>query len=270
MIIRAFASNASAEWLQNLHPYRLRYQIFSDKNLFMHPLASLAERVREHRHPVKDDNPLLSLQQEISRWHVAALDRYQLMRDQLIEDWFMTVYGSPLLQSLVGLQADAASPRQKIGRDVAHRTAIAEARADLEKGAERGGLREAAIRALLYIGLGRADVAADERSFSVLRHIRAKSPESQRISLSTFKAIVHEQFFVLRLNEERAIAAIPKLLPDDPTACADALENIRQVVTAIGEPDKDVKERLRRIESLFKSRLSPERSSTARALAASN
>ena len=268
--VRAFASNASAEWLQNLHPYRLRYQIFSDKNLFMHPLASLAERVREQRHPVKDDNPLLSLQQEISRWHVAALDRYQLMRDQLIEDWFMTVYGSPLLQSLVGLQADAASPRQKIGRDVAHRTAIAEARADLEKGAERGGLREVAIRALLYIGLGRADVAADERSFSVLRHIRAKSPESQRISLSTFKAIVHEQFFVLRLNEERAIAAIPKLLPDDPTACADALENIRQVVTAIGEPDKDVKERLRRIESLFKSRLSPERSSTARALAASN
>ena len=201
---------------------------------------------------------------------MAALERYQLARDQWIEDWFMTIYGSPLLQSLVGLHADAVSAHQKIGRDVVHRVATAEARVDLEQGAERGGLREAAIRALLYIGLGRADVAADERGFSVLRQIRANSPESQQISPSTFKAIVREQFFLLRLNEERAIAAIPKLLPDDPKACSDALDSIRQVITAIGEPSKEVKERLRRIESLFKFRLSTERPTTARALAATN
>ena len=131
-------------------------------------------------------------------------------------------------------------------------------------------MREASIRALLYIGLGRADVAADERGFSVLRQIRANSPESQQVSLSTFKAIVREQFSLLRLNEERAIAAIPKLLPDDPKACSDAIENIRQVIAATGEPGKEVKERLRRIESLFKFRLSPERSTTTRALAATN
>ncbi len=268
--VRTFASNASAEWLQNLHPYRMRYQIFSDKNPFMYPLASVADGIREHRHAVKSDNPLLSLQHEISRWHVAALEQYQLLRDQWIEDWFMATYGSPLLQSFVGLHTDGASAHQKIGRDVVHRVATAEAREELEQGAERGGLREATIRALLYVGLGRADAAADERSFAVLRQIRTNSPESQRISLSTFKAIVREQFFLLRLNEERAIAAIPKLLPDDPKACSDALENIRQVIAATGEPGKEVKERLRRIESLFKFRVSPERSTTARALAATN
>ena len=100
--IRTFASDASAEWLQNLHPYRLRFEIFSDKNPFMQPLASVANGIREHRHAVKRDNPLLSLQHEISRWHVAALERYQLVRDQWVEDWFMTIYGSPMLQSLVG------------------------------------------------------------------------------------------------------------------------------------------------------------------------
>jgi hypothetical protein len=266
--VRAVTSDKSAEWLQSLHPYRLRYQIFSDKNLFMHPFSFLADEIREHRHAISEDNPLLLLQHEISRWHVAALDRYQLVRDQLIEDWFMTIYGSPMLQSLVGLQADEATARQKIGREVVHRAATAEARAEIERGAERGGLREAAIRALLYIGLGKSELGADARGFSVLRQIRAKSPESQRMSLSTFKAIVREQFLQLRLNEERALAAIPKLLPDDPKACADMIENMRQVIVATGEPGNEVKERLRRIESLFRSSLSPERSGAKRALAA--
>jgi hypothetical protein len=268
--VRAFASDASADWLQSLHPYRLRYQIFSDKNLFMHPISILADDIREHRHAVSDDNPLLSLQRELSRWHVAALDRYQLVRDQLVEDWFMAVYGSPMLQSLVGLQADAATARQKIGREVGHRTATAQARADIERSAERGGMQEAAIRALLYIGLGRPEVGADARGFSVLRQIRAKSPESQQISLSTFKAIVREQFWLLRVDEEKALASIPKLLPDDPQACADMLENMRQVIAATGQPSNEVKERLRRIENLFRPRLSPGRSGAKRAVAASN
>ena len=48
-------------------------------------------------------------------------------------EWtFMTVYGSPLLQGAVGLRADSATARHRIGRDVAREAATAKAMAELE------------------------------------------------------------------------------------------------------------------------------------------
>ena len=64
---------------------------------------------------------------------------------------------------------------------------------------------------MLYIRM--PDGAADERGFAALRQIAGELPAAQRVGLSRFKEIVRDQFLILRLDEERAIAALPKLLP---------------------------------------------------------
>ena len=51
------------------------------------------------------DNPLALLEAEASRQIEAALDGYRDLRDRWYEQVFLAVYGSPLLQALVGLRA---------------------------------------------------------------------------------------------------------------------------------------------------------------------
>ena len=71
------------------------------------------------------------------------------------------------------------------------------------------------------------------------------------MTLDEFKRVLREQFFSLLLDQEAALAAIPKMLPADAAARTQALTAIRQVVSAIGEASGERAERLARIEALF-------------------
>ncbi len=79
-----------------------------------------------------------------------------------------------------------------------------------------GGLREAAIRGLLYVGSARGMV--DERSLEALAQRSPQTTSGARLTLAEFKMLVREQFFMLLLDREGALAAIPKLLPDNAKA----------------------------------------------------
>ena len=89
-------------------------------------------------------------------------------------------------------------------------------RAELEHCFEVGGLEEAVLRALVYIRLPEGSV--DERGFAVLRLIRASRPAAKRMSLARFKEMMREQYLLVRLDEERAVSALPKLLGEDAVA----------------------------------------------------
>ena len=98
-------------------------------------------------------------------------------------------------------------------RDVAsisRAPAGADRRAEIQIG--QGGLREAAIRGLLYVGMARGMV--DERSLEALRRVRMNE-QRQRLTLAQFKMLVREQFFMLLLDQDASLAAIPKLLPEN-------------------------------------------------------
>ena len=73
------------------------------------------------------------------------------------------------------------------------------------------------------------------------------------MGLSRFKEIVRDQFLILRLDEERAITALPKLLPADRRARETALGLIRRVIDARGAPSEEGARRMKRIETLFGS-----------------
>ena len=79
----------------------------------------------------------------------------------------------------------------------------------------------------------------DERGFSVLRMIRASRPVAKRKSMAQAKEIMREQYLLVRLDEERAISAIPKLLGADVPERQAMLDVLHRVLAARGElPDE--------------------------------
>ena len=112
-----------------------------------------------------------------------------------------------------------------------------------------GGLRAATVRALLYIGKARG--AVDERSFAVVRRLRGDPNLAPSTSLAEFKALVREQFYLLLIDQEAALAAIPKMLPEDAATRRLALDAIKRVLTAFGPFQGEDQVRLAKITQLF-------------------
>jgi hypothetical protein len=114
---------------------------------------------------------------------------------------------------------------------------------------DKGGPREAAIRAMIYIRM--PEDAADERAFEMLRRFRGE--QDGRKSLDEFKQDVREQYFMLRLDESRAVEVIPNLIRNNKKDAAKFLGLIRKVVSAGGPLQLEGKRRLARIEEIFAS-----------------
>jgi hypothetical protein len=213
----------------------------------MWPITKLAEQVRQQRRPSGADNPLLDWQRMVSDSIIAALDGWRDLRNYSLERIFLAIYSSPLLHTLVGLKATDEPPRRRPGLDPERIAFIQQRIAELKARLAEGGLLEAAVRSLVYVGL--AGPGVDERAFNELRRIRAEHAE---MSLGEFKQLVREQFFALMLDLDGALAAIPKMLPDDADARLTILEQIRQVVSAAEELTGERAKRMAQIEQLFK------------------
>jgi len=245
--IKGVVKPQMAEMMRNLHPLRLQYEAFSSQNPFMATVKSVAERVSEERKPVSTDNPFVAFQEQISKQIVNALDSWRDTQEALSEATFLAVYGSPALQTAVGIDPQSA-PSRRQEMSAAHRRMLDKRIAELKSRIGEGGLREAAIRGLLYVGSARGMV--DERSLEALRNVR-RSDSGARLTLAEFKMLVREQFFMLLLDQEGALAAIPKLLPDNAKARQAAFAAIREVLSASAAISGAVARRLRRVAELF-------------------
>jgi hypothetical protein len=120
--------------------------------------------------------------------------------------------------------------------------------AELKSRIRDGGLQEALLRSLIYIGMPRGGV--DERSFEMIGDIR-RSHEEAALPLADFKKLVREQFFMLLLDEQAAVAAIPAMLPDEPGVRKQALGLLTQVLQASGALSGEANARFERISQLF-------------------
>jgi hypothetical protein len=96
------------------------------------------------------------------------------------------------------------------------------------------------------VGLARA--AVDERGFEAVRRIRAAHGD---MPLSAFKALVREQFYILLVDTEAALAALPSMLPADADMRRKAFDLIRQALSARGEFSAEDKERMQRVARVF-------------------
>ena len=89
-----------------------------------------------------------------------------------------------------------------------------------------------------------------ERSLEALRRARAGDAGS-RLTLAQFKTIVREQFFMLLLEPEASLAAIPKLLPPAEDERRAGLDVIRSALSASAEISGETATRLDRVTRLF-------------------
>jgi pimeloyl-ACP methyl ester carboxylesterase len=244
--VRAFVNPSVADFMRQFHPLRLQYEMFSSANPMMAPIAALAERVRSDRRPAAADNPFIVMQESVSRQIVTALDAWRDASEALTERMFMTIYGSPTLQAAVGVDPASTAPLRPAPKSLLHRELMQKRIDEIKSRIPHGGLPEAMIRALLFAGMSRA--AVDERGFEAVRRIRKAHGN---VSLSEFKATVREQFYMLLLDPEAALAAIPSMLPADLEMRQKAFELIAQVLGARGAPSAEERERMRRVAHLF-------------------
>ncbi len=245
--IRASVSEEQADLLRRCHPLRLQFSMFSDENPLMRPVAQAAEWVRANRAPADPDNPLTQVQQNVSEGIVACLDGYRDLRDRLMEETFLAVYGNPLLQAMTGLRASDAPPRTMPGEDPDHLREIAAKRAELMARLAAGGPREAVVRAMLYVRLH--DGLVDERGFNMLQRLRGE--HAPDLPFAAFKQMLREQFYMLMLDERAAVDALPALLAGIGENARGALELVHRVVTAKGPLEGESVERFAEIERIF-------------------
>lgn len=249
-----WTNEASAEWLRRMHPLRLQYEMFSSANPFMRFLPQPLEFVQANRQQVAKDNPFWQAQEwtsdHIKRW----LDGQGDLRDQMSEALFHTVYGSPVVQALVGLNASDDAPRRRPGNDPAHLALVARRIDELRSDVTRGGPREAAIRALLYIRTPEGIV--DARGFNFLRQMRDEFGKG--LTLAEFKRVLREQFFMLLLDGPAAVAAIPEMLSRDLQLAHRLSDTLSRLLDVVGVRTPLGEERRSEIEGLFRAAGEPE------------
>ena len=165
------------------------------------------------------------------------------------ESTFQWVYGSPVLQAAVGIDPENGQPHRKAGKSSAH-AQLLQARIDeLRSRIDTGGLRECLARGLIYVGMARG--GPDERGLAALRRLRAVEDDKPRLTLSEFKSLIREQYFMLLIDQEATLAAIPRLLPRDLETRRGAFIVLCHVLNARGDITGDAADRLRQVAQLF-------------------
>lgn len=249
--INAVTPPGFGEWAAKMHPNRVRFAIFSDENPAMRFVAESAEQIRSKRRGPTPDNAFSAAEKAAAKAISGTLSAVGTARDKMTEQLFHSIYGSRFLQALVGLSPDDAVGDGAI-RDAAQEEALARKLAELETKFDAGGSLEAAVRSIAYVF--KAEASADERSFVLLKALKESQPKAKAKTQAELKTILRDQSLLLRLDEERAVAAIPKLVARKRADANAALEIVRRVVAAPGEPSPEGRKRLARIEKLFRAK----------------
>jgi pimeloyl-ACP methyl ester carboxylesterase len=236
---------AWALWLTN--PVRVSQLMFCDLNPAMMWVKALANMVRADRHPVAADNPYLKRESEVSQQIVEALDRFRDLRDGLQEQLFKAIYESSWLPRAVGVRP-ATPGRQAAESATWEREELARLkRKEIEGLVESGTLVDAWARILLYL---RPDGPADERPFNMVRRMIEELKPENIPSMAALQAALKRQALVMALDEERAIAALPKLAPQRDVAQR-GLDAAQAILSARGALTDRQNERLRRVAEIF-------------------
>jgi tellurite resistance protein len=246
--VRMFANEATAEALRMMHPLRLQRFLISDMNPMLWPLQVMANAVRDNRRPVAPDNTFAQTERAVSQQIERSLDLYRDLRDRNYELLFKAIYNSPLVEALAGLRAPHADARKPRARDE-HAEQLLEAKIEaIRAREEQGGFAEAVLRILLAVT--QAEHMVDARGFRLAQRIKEEHPELRRSPRERVRAAAKEEAFMLRFDQERALAALPRMLPTEKER-REALEIVRRIGYADGEIRPEGEAVLERIERVL-------------------
>jgi len=211
-------------------------------------VARAAEEARKDRRQASEDNIFRGSEKAFASTISATLTAMGNARDAMTEQFFHLAYGSPVVQAMVGVDPNETESRGP-GREALREQAQAKKRQEFEDRFDQGGGIEAALRSIAWIK--RAEGGADERSFAVIKQLHDAQPPGRPRTMAELKAILRDQAMLLRLDEDRAIKAIPKLVPRNHDDRARTLRAVQRVVQATGELTSEGKRRLAQVEHLF-------------------
>src|SRR6185295_6127568 len=211
-VVKSLSNEWAARAIRALNPARLERYPLSDLNPWTQWVKSMAETVRENRRPATADNPFVRVEHQASKQIEQSLDAFRDIRDDMSEHLFKAIYGSPWLAATVGVNGASVRRRGPKSPTWEHEELKRMKRLMAESHIEQGTVLDGWVRIVLYVT--REERVFDERPYNLARRmIDELSPEA-RPSLEELKAAVKRQAFVLALDEERAVAALHKLLPE--------------------------------------------------------
>ncbi len=246
--VKAMSSEASAVMQRLMNPVRVQRWMLSDLNPWMLWVKAMAATVRDNRKPTSADNPLVKAERDVSKQIEQALDRYRDGRDRLTELAFKAIYESPLLAAVVGINTKTpghdgpSTPTWEIEQLKLLK------RKEAETFIDEGTLLDAWARLLIYVR-PRGE-AVDERPFNLVRRMIEEMQPDARPSLAALKAAIKRQVYALALDEERALAALPRLAPDMGNRRR-GFDAARSIMSARGELTADQQERFRRLANVL-------------------
>ncbi|MDD3288526.1 MAG: DUF3141 domain-containing protein [Alphaproteobacteria bacterium] len=247
--VRSLVTDKTAELLRRMNPIRSRFEVFSNRNPLLSQIGPLAEAVKANRLPVSQDNVFWAMQEAFSKQIISALDSYREARDEFTEKLFIQIYGSPLIQAMIGLRTVRPYSVRHIGRDMDRERTIHQKLEELQNQVEAGGLAEAMARGLIYVSRGSNSM--DEREFVMLRKLRSESKLFPQMPRDEYKAMARQQYMMLMLDEERALNAMPTLLRSGRGSGSEVISAIRSVIEAAGKPTDNEYRRLKKLEKLL-------------------
>ncbi|HLE24737.1 MAG TPA: DUF3141 domain-containing protein [Thermodesulfobacteriota bacterium] len=240
--VKAMSTETSATFLKLLHPLRMQHYLFSDLNPFMASIATMANWVRSKRKPMPNDNRFLALEKEISQCIEETLNAYRDIRDNSTRNFVSALYGP------FGLGA-IFPPEQpeKIETKEGIKTQLEAKKAQMENRFEEGGFVEAVVR-MLIAGIKKKG-AAERRSFLIAEKLRKQNGDLRWPTRSEFKKLVREQTLILSMDPERAIQALPKLLPtkEERIKAVALVGKILMVEPELADPKSQLAKRVKEI-----------------------
>lgn len=244
--LRAFSNRASGEMLRRANPNRLERWLWSDINPAMSMIAELADQMRSDRRPAAADNLFRKAEASQSELIINWLDNFRDVRDRMVETLFYATY-APLKAAL---RDDEAALLKRRKRQLAQRSY--QARAAIEQNVvprmTEGGIAAAVVRILLWVSRRRPLV--DAQRFRLAEKALTESPIFAGLNGRRMRDALREQFFLLMVDEDRAIAALPRLLPSEEDHKA-AFDLIDKIVSDIGEISAEQKGDLEHIRELL-------------------
>jgi len=247
-LVRAMSSEPTARWLRQANPARAERWLVSDANPAMWWLKGLADWVRANRQPAAEGNALRAAEREMSSRIEQALDQVREVRDEASERMFKAIYESPWLAAAVGIDEGSTGRRGPRSSSWERDELKRMKRKEAESHFEQGPPLDAWARLLLYVG--HEERVADERPFNLLRQLIKQAKPENMPSLNAVKAAIKRQAFVLAMDEERAIAALPKLVTEMDERRR-GYQGARIVVSARGTPTAYQEERFRRVAQVL-------------------
>ncbi len=207
--VQAFSNEYLADLSRIFHPLRVqKWAVSSAFNPFMAWLPTAAEKVREARRPVEDDQSLRQLEDAASDVVEALLDYYRDVRDALGEAMFFSLYTTPYAQNLVEKNKTPDKTSQPVGNPL-ELPFVKEALAS----ADKGGYAEAVARVVALLELEGEQLTLHylELKHELAREYRELLPD---VMADEQRRIRGEQEIICRYAPALALQTLPKLLSD--------------------------------------------------------